>query len=94
MVCTEKELFRQYYEERKGSGFAYAYLYPGMNKVLQSGGRVIRTEEDTGIILLLDERFLQREYLNLFPREWFPYTLVNRISVKDTVEEFWRTVEK
>ena len=94
MVCTEKELLRQYYEEKKGSGFAYAYLYPGMNKVLQSGGRVIRTEEDTGIILLLDERFLQREYLNLFPREWFPYEIVNGNNINKTVEEFWKTAEK
>lgn len=94
MVCTEKEIFRQYYEERKGTGFAYSYLYPGMNKVLQSGGRVIRTEEDTGMILLLDERFLKKEYMELFPREWFPYTLVNRKNISHVVKGFWETVEK
>ncbi len=90
MVCTEKEIFRQYYEEKNGSGFAYSYLYPGMNKVLQSGGRVIRTEEDRGIILLLDERFLRKEYLSLFPREWFPYTIVNRNNLKNVIEDFWK----
>ena len=90
MVCTEKELLRQYYEDKKNAGFSYAYLYPGMNKVLQSGGRVIRTEEDLGIILLLDERFLRREYLELFPREWFPYTVVNKDTIQSTIEEFWQ----
>ena len=52
------------------NGFDYAYRYPGMNKVLQSAGRVIRTQEDTGIILLLDERFAGKDYRNLFPAEW------------------------
>ncbi len=94
MVCTEKEIFRQYYEERKGTGFAYSYLYPGINKVLQSGGRVIRTEEDTGIILLLDERFLRQEYLELFPREWYPYTVVNRNNIGETVTEFWNSISQ
>jgi Rad3-related DNA helicase len=55
MVCNEKELFRYYFEEKNGRGFDYAYLYPGMNKVMQSAGRVIRTTEDTGVILLLDD---------------------------------------
>lgn len=56
-----------------------------MNKVLQSSGRVIRTDDDTGAILLLDERFLARQYLNLFPREWFPYETVTL----DTVQKNW-----
>lgn len=91
MVCTEKEIFRKYYEERNGQGFAYSYLYNGMNKVLQSGGRVIRTEEDEGVVVLLDKRFLTNAYLELFPREWFPYTVVNRKNVGNVIEEFWKT---
>ena len=51
MVCYERELFKNYYEEKKGSGFDYAYLYPGVNKVFQAGGRVIRTVSDRGAIL-------------------------------------------
>ena len=94
MVCTEKELFRQYYEEKKGMGFQYAYLYNGMNKVLQSAGRVIRTEEDTGVILLLDHRFLQESYQVLFPREWFPYTVVNRENVINVTHHFWDNVNQ
>lgn len=91
MVGAERELFRQYYEEKKGMGFQYAYLYNGMNKVLQSAGRVIRTEEDEGVILLLDHRFLQESYQELFPREWFPYTVVNQGNVGNVVGQFWES---
>ena len=89
MVCNERELMRSYYQEQKGNGFDYAYLYQGMNKVLQSAGRVIRTMEDEGIILLLDDRFLQNQYLELFPREWDPYVVVQRNNVKAAVTDFW-----
>lgn len=90
MVCNERELFRNYYDEKKDSGFEYAYLYNGMNKVLQSSGRVIRTDDDRGAILLLDERFLTRQYLNLFPREWFPYETVTLHTVQKKLADFWQ----
>lgn len=89
MVCNERELFKNYYEEKKGSGFDYAYLYPGVNKVFQAGGRVIRTVSDRGAILLLDERFMQRQYQELFPREWFPYEVVNCEEMGRALGEFW-----
>lgn len=89
MVCNERELFRNYYNEKTGKGFDYAYLYNGMNKVLQSAGRVIRTSEDKGAILLLDERFSQKQYKNLYPKEWYPNITVNQSSMKKTLEEFW-----
>jgi Rad3-related DNA helicase len=89
MVCHERELFKEYYDEKKGRGFDYAYLYPGVNKVFQAGGRVIRTAEDKGAILLLDQRFLQRQYLSLFPREWFPYQIVNGEEMKEELRKFW-----
>lgn len=89
MVCTENELFREYFDQQKGTGFDYAYQYPGMNKVLQAAGRVIRTATDRGAILLLDERFLQRSYQKLFPREWYPFEVVNRDSIKDYLRRFW-----
>lgn len=90
MVCNERELFKSYYDEKKGRGFDYAYLYPGVNKVFQAGGRVIRTAEDKGAILLLDERFLQRQYLDLFPREWFPYEVVDCDGMERALERFWK----
>lgn len=89
MVCKERELFRSYYDEKKDSGFEYAYLYNGMNKVLQSSGRVIRTDEDTGAVLLLDERFLTRQYTSLFPREWFPYETVTIDTMQEKLADFW-----
>ena len=93
MVCDDRELFRAYYEEREGKGFEYAYLYNGMNKVLQSAGRVIRTTDDIGVILLLDERFMQNQYTTLFPKEWYPYEIVNLSSLKERLDDFWNQFE-
>ncbi len=90
MVCTENELFREYFDENNGKGFNYAYLYPGMNKVLQAAGRVIRTNTDKGVILLLDERFLKQDYTKLFPREWYPYNIVNRDYMGTCIKNFWK----
>lgn len=93
MVCDDREFFRAYYEEREGKGFEYAYLYNGMNKVLQSAGRVIRTTDDIGVILLLDERFMQNQYTTLFPKEWYPYEIVNLSSLKERLDDFWNQFE-
>lgn len=90
-ISNEREILKNFYEREEGAGFAYAFRYPGMNKVLQSAGRVIRTTEDRGIILLLDERFLQQEYQALFPREWEGFQTVDLSRVRGTIEEFWRT---
>jgi Rad3-related DNA helicase len=89
MVCQERELFRRYYEQKKGQGFDYAYLYPGINKVLQSGGRVIRTAQDKGVVLLLDERFALRSYYDLFPREWYPNESVRNETLEQVLKKFW-----
>lgn len=93
-VCSEREIIRQYFEERSGNGFDYAYQYPGMNKVLQAAGRVIRTAEDIGIVALLDERFLQRTYRRLFPREWEEYRVTTCSHAAFHVGEFWRKWEE
>lgn len=89
-VCTERELIRQYFEKDGMSGFDFAYLYPGMNKVLQSAGRVIRTEEDKGVLLLLDDRFFGRQYREIFPREWSKYQVCNLDEVAEATEKFWK----
>lgn len=91
MVCTEQEILKGYFDEKERKGFDYAYQYPGMNKVMQAAGRVIRTMEDRGVILLLDDRFLREEYQALFPREWWPYQVVNRNNVGQAIKEFWTT---
>lgn len=88
-IGDERELLREFYDRKCSMGFEYAYLYPGMNKVLQAGGRVIRTENDRGIIALLDERFNYRQYRSLFPREWSKSQRVTRHNVVEAVNGFW-----
>lgn len=88
-VCTEREILKQYFDARELGGFDYAYLYPGMNKVLQSAGRVIRTATDKGCVLLLDERFLRNEYKKLFPREWKQPVFGNISELSNVLENFW-----
>lgn len=92
-ISNEREILKQFYDKALGEGFDYAFRYPGMNKVLQAAGRVIRTTEDQGVIILLDQRFLQRDYQNLFPREWESYQTVTVENVRGRVEEFWEQKE-
>lgn len=89
LVCYEREILKNYFNENGENGFDYAYRYPGMNKVLQAAGRVIRTAEDVGVIALLDERFLQPAYQKMFPREWEEFEIVTLESVGHRVERFW-----
>lgn len=93
-VCLERELIKDFFDENMENGYEYAYLFPGMNKVLQAAGRVIRTHEDTGIIALLDERFLYSSYRNLFPREWDNYKVADKNSVEAQVREFWNSQKR
>lgn len=89
-VGPERELLKQYFDEKAdGRGFEYAYLYPGMNKVLQAGGRVIRTEQDKGVIALLDERFNYRQYRQLFPKEWEKNEKTVLKDAAEKVQLFW-----
>lgn len=90
MVCTEQEILKEYFEETEADGFAFAYQYPGMNKVMQAAGRVIRTAADKGIILLLDDRFLRGEYRKLFPREWADASKVTLLTLPQKLEAFWK----
>lgn len=89
LVSVEKEILKGYFDSRGEDGFNYAYRYPGMNKVLQAAGRVIRTTEDVGVVALLDDRFLTREYQRMFPREWGNYEVVTAEKAAEQVEKFW-----
>lgn len=93
-VCRERELLKDYFQKQGVRGFDYAYLYPGMNKVLQSAGRVIRTDRDCGVILLLDERFRDYRYQEIFPREWKDYGTCNVDNVADKMGTFWEHTEE
>ena len=91
-VCPRQDILRRYFDERGKPGFSYAYQYPGMNKVMQAAGRVIRTAGDTGTILLMDDRFLLRENQLLLPEEWDSYYEVNLHNYKTVLGHFWENV--
>lgn len=89
-ICYERDLIKQFFNEKNKNGFDYAYVFPGMNKVMQGAGRVIRTTEDKGIVLLIDQRFNTEYYNRLFPVEWKHYQSINRKKGLETyIHEFW-----
>ncbi len=90
-IGGESEILRNFFDERDGNGFDYVYRFPGMNKVQQAAGRVIRTLSDVGVIALLDERFLQRDNRRLFPREWEDYRTTDLERVDSLLADFWKT---
>ncbi|MBC2261968.1 ATP-dependent DNA helicase [Listeria sp. FSL L7-0091] len=88
---VESDLIKDYYNETIGRGFDYAYQIPGMNKVLQAVGRVIRGEKDQGVVLLIEERFATERYKALFPAHWNHARAVkNTLQIEREVNEFWR----
>ena len=91
-ICAEREILQGYCAGHGMDGFHYAYICPGMNKVLQAAGRVIRTEEDAGVIVLLDERFGRPEYRGMFPREWKETSFCTVDSVEEELRAFWRGI--
>lgn len=93
-LSAENNLIRDYYDQDNGKGFAYAYQLPGMNNVLQAAGRLIRSSHDTGIILLLDQRFASRRYTELFPPHWQYYQKIRSIEqLSATINNFWQITE-
>ena len=90
-IGGESEILRDFFDARDGNGFDYVYRFPGMNKVQQAAGRVIRTLSDVGVIALLDERFLQRDNRRLFPREWEDYRMTDLERVDSLLADFWKT---
>jgi Rad3-related DNA helicase len=93
-LSSQLNILAEYYDKTRESGRDYAYLYPAMNKILQAAGRVIRTEGDEGIILLLDERFDQQRYYQLYPPDWFPVSRVSPANLPGELEAFWKRDEK
>ncbi len=90
-VCLEREVIRQYYAEQIHAGFEFAYMYPGINRVLQAAGRVIRSEEDRGAVLLIDQRFGTYRYRNLLPQEWDPIPITGEPHLREHLQQFWDT---
>ncbi len=89
-VGLERNIISNYFSDKNNKGFEYAYMYPGMNKVMQAAGRVIRSEKDRGVVLLIDERFSYPSYYKLFPREWYPViNIKNAQNLEEITKEFW-----
>lgn len=94
-ICLERNIIRQYFDENNNKGFNYAYMYPGMNKVLQAAGRVIRTEKDKGVVLLIDDRFAYKSYKMIFPKEWrHNIEVFSPEKVKSMIDLFWNNKYK
>lgn len=88
-ICDERELIKDYYQKTRGTGFDFAYTFPGMNKVLQAAGRVIRTETDRGVLLLIDQRFTRYPYRSLLPQEWGLRFISSSEAIKQALGGFW-----
>ncbi len=89
-ICFERDIIKDYFNNSIGQGFDYAYTYPGMNKVLQAAGRVIRSETDRGAVILIDDRYGTNRYKSLFPSEWSHHkNIANKAQVQRLLEEFW-----
>lgn len=89
-VNNEQEYLRQYYEGALHDGFGFAYRYPGMHKVLQAAGRVIRSETDLGVLLLLDTRYRENAYARLLPPHYHVQSAENAAEIRTRTEDFWQ----
>jgi Rad3-related DNA helicase len=92
-ISNERNIMKEYYDEvTEGQGYDYAYVYPGMNRVLQAAGRVIRRDEDRGIVVLIDDRYAGEPYLHLYPDHWDGmYAVGDANSLAEVASRFWKT---
>ena len=92
-ICNEREILKAYFDDAEHDGYDYAYRFPGMNKVLQAAGRVIRTAEDVGVVILLEDRLLNHSYQRIFPREWSGYEVTTNHLIAEKLKRFWKRWE-
>ena len=89
-ISKEQEELKRYFDEKNQQGFYYIYQLPGFNKMMQAAGRVIRTEEDRGVILLIDQRFSRKDYMQLYPTHWSKGVVVHDLnSMLNQLKQFW-----
>ncbi len=91
MVCLEREIIKKYHEDHNEDAFNYAYVYPGLNKVMQAAGRVIRTEEDKGVIILMDERYNYSSYKQVIPYDWTPKKTYRK-NFRNDINNIWNEI--
>ena len=89
-ISLERELIKEYFSLHQGLGFEYGYIFPGMNRVLQAAGRVIRSENDRGVILLIGERFAYAPYRHILPEEWDPGRVNHPQAIEEALTRFWK----
>ena len=90
-LSNERNILRDHYEVTRERGYDYAYVYPGMNRVLQAAGRVIRREEDRGVVVLVDDRYADPRTQSIFPEHWkYIEYAGNSIELAEIVQEFWK----
>jgi Rad3-related DNA helicase len=90
-ISSEQNIIKEYYDKTRETGYAYAYTYPGMIKVTQAAGRVIRSEDEKGVVVLVDDRFATPEYFSLFPDYWKHVKYIdNARELLNQVTEFWK----
>jgi DNA excision repair protein ERCC-2 len=90
-ISLERELIKEYFEILQNTGFQYAYLYPGMNRVLQAAGRVIRTPTDRGVIMLIGARFSSPQYKSLLPEHWHTLRVADDRCLEEILDRFWNS---
>jgi DNA excision repair protein ERCC-2 len=88
-ISPERDIIRDYFTETDQAGFEYAYLYPGINRVLQAAGRVIRSENDRGVVVLVDDRYKSYRYKSLLPVNWKPVVVNTKSDLALVLEKFW-----
>ena len=94
-LSNERNIIRDYYEEKTGRGYDYSYSFPGMNSVLQAAGRVIRRDTDRGVVVLIDDRYGEPLYAHLFPEHWESIKFAgNPASLAEIVRRFWKKQEE
>jgi DNA excision repair protein ERCC-2 len=90
-ISMENDLIRDYFNRELNAGFEFAYLYPGINRVFQAAGRVIRSENDRGVVLLIDRRYGTNRYRSLLPQNWHPIRVLNEHKFADDLQQFWNS---
>lgn len=88
-ISPQRDCIKDYFNTRGEKGFSYAYQYPGIIKVFQAAGRVIRSDTDRGVVVLIDQRFAEYRYRSLFPHDWQPSYVQSPRQLSETLERFW-----
>ena len=93
-LSNERNIIQEYFDVNEGNGYDYAYTYPGMNNVLQAAGRVIRRDDDRGVVVLVDDRYGTPKYRGLFPEHWGDVKCAgNAQSLAEIIRRFWKKGE-